>query len=315
MIVEIATHGSSIKRDHDVFVISDKTGSKSEIPAEKVDCIVVSANTMISTQAVRLCLEKQVQFVITEYNGKPLARMWSSTPGRASQIRRLQYTITDKAKFEICKKILILKVKRQKKLLLELGHNRKNTNIQLSQTILGISGTLADISKHSYVPNWKGLFLGLEGSVAQKYFRAISSLLPKKYQFETRSQHPALDPFNATLNYLYGMGYTTVEKSIIVSSLDPHAGLYHADSFGKPTLSFDIIEVARPVMDKVAITLFTRRQVSDTWFECDKNGVTLSKDARYQIIHAYRQECSKKIEQDSNAICKDVVKSLLEINP
>ena len=40
MIVEISTHGSSLKRDHDCFVIQN-INEKIEIPAEKVDAIHV----------------------------------------------------------------------------------------------------------------------------------------------------------------------------------------------------------------------------------------------------------------------------------
>lgn len=57
MILEVSTHGSTIKRDHDSFIIHTKD-EKNEIPAEKVDAVIVSANALISTQAIRLCIEK-----------------------------------------------------------------------------------------------------------------------------------------------------------------------------------------------------------------------------------------------------------------
>ena len=63
MIIEVSTHGSTIKRDHDSFVILSKD-EKTEIPAEKVDAVIITANALISTSAVRLCLEKQIQMVI-----------------------------------------------------------------------------------------------------------------------------------------------------------------------------------------------------------------------------------------------------------
>ena len=73
MIVEVASHGAVIKRDHDLFIVIGDQGKK-EIPAEKVDCIIVSSNALISTQAIKLCIEKQIQLVLSEYSGKPFAR-------------------------------------------------------------------------------------------------------------------------------------------------------------------------------------------------------------------------------------------------
>ncbi len=86
MIVEVTTHGSVIKRDHDSFLIKSDDSS-SEIPAEKIDAIIISSNSLISTQAIRLCIEKEIQLVVSDWTGRPMARLWSSTPGKATQIR------------------------------------------------------------------------------------------------------------------------------------------------------------------------------------------------------------------------------------
>lgn len=83
MIVEISSHGSTIKRDHERFIIyTPADNQKTEISAEKIDAIFISANTMISTQAINLCIEKNIQLVISDYRGQPLARLWTCSPGR-----------------------------------------------------------------------------------------------------------------------------------------------------------------------------------------------------------------------------------------
>jgi len=53
MIVEISEHGSVLKRNHDCFIVQTST-DKIEIPAEKVDAIIITANALVSTQAVAL---------------------------------------------------------------------------------------------------------------------------------------------------------------------------------------------------------------------------------------------------------------------
>ena len=128
-----------------------------------------------------------------------------------------------------------------------------------------------------------------------------------------RSQHPAHDEFNATLNYLYGMAYSDVEKIIILSGLDPNAGFYHSDSYGKPTLSFDIIEIIRPVVDRIIVTSFTKKMVKDNWFEKqddDTNSIFLSKEGRQFLISSYVENGRKTIEAESWDFCKIIIQKL-----
>lgn len=124
-----------------------------------------------------------------------------------------------------------------------------------------------------YSLSFKQSFLGIEGFAASEYFSAISEILPKKYAFRARSRQPANDKFNAVLNYAYGLTYSNVEKVVILSGLDPNAGIYHADAYGKPTLVFDVIELFRAKVDRLVIKLFTKRMVRDSWFtasqECE----------------------------------------------
>jgi len=307
MIIEISTHGSFIKRDHDSFVITSKD-EKTEIPAEKVDAVIITANALISTQVIQLCIEKHIQMVISKWSGKPIARMWSSTPGKSTQLRRHQYlnqdTITG---FEISKIILEKKLQEQKKFLNDLKNNRDSPPVKIEHSIITISNSIKKIKDLKYSNNYKATFLGLEGACAASYFQAISSILPQKWSTDKRSQHPAHDAFNAALNYLYGMTYSDVEKIIILSGFDPNAGFYHADSYGKPTLSYDIIEIVRPIIDRIVVSSFTKKMVHDNWFEKqddDTGGFYLSKTARQFFISSYVKNARKTIESKSWDFCK-----------
>ncbi|MDE1766198.1 MAG: CRISPR-associated endonuclease Cas1, partial [Thaumarchaeota archaeon] len=259
MIVEVATHGSVIKRDHESFVVKN-ADSTSEIPAEKIDVIIISSNSLVSTQAIRLCIEKEIQLVISDWAGRPIARLWSSTPGKATQIRRNQYlTQETKLAFEISKHIVQVKLEKQRKFLRYLKNNRDNAPEQVEKAISAITKSISSVCRLDYSVDAKNTLLGYEGSSAMQYFSAVSKSLPIKWQFKDRSQNPARDAFNATLNYLYGIAYGSVEKIIILSGLDPNAGFYHSDIYGKPTLSFDIIELVRSDIDRTIVSVFTKR--------------------------------------------------------
>jgi CRISP-associated protein Cas1 len=315
LIVEISSHGSVLRRDHETFIIvsdSDKT----EVPAEKVDAIVITSNALVSTQAVRLCLERNIQLVITDIQGRPLGRFWTSTPGKNTQIRRNQYLNQNtKLAFDISVDVTTVKLKRQKDLLEDLRHNRRRQDRiveELEAAICIISRTITKLSQLKFSSGWKQSVLGIEGSSAAVYFRVISALLPSQWIFKQRSQHPAEDGFNAVLNYIYGMGYADVEKIVILSGLDPNAGFYHADSYGRPTFSFDLMEMARPLMDRTVISLFTKRLAAKEWFEAQQGTpiIFLSRKARSVIIEAYSEKNQKQIEKETWDYCRKIIKRL-----
>jgi CRISPR-associated protein Cas1 len=316
MIVEISEHGSTLKRDHECFIVQTPTG-KTEIPAEKVDAILLTANALISTQAVALCLEKNIQLVLANWTGKPFGRFWVSTPGRATQYRRKQYLHQDTAiAFQISKDIVTCKLRAQRKLLIDLKGNRKTPNETIIRSIKSITKSLQSLDNIEYTPSFKQTLLGLEGFAAAEYFAAISSILPKKYAFKERSRQPAQDKFNAVLNYIYGITYSSVEKVIILSGLDPNAGIYHADSYGKPTLVFDLIELFRAKVDRITVKLFTKKYVNDSWFTSpeDTPGVFLSKEGRKAVLTAYLQEASGFVEKESWDYCKKIMSTFTEEN-
>ncbi|MFA7398693.1 MAG: CRISPR-associated endonuclease Cas1, partial [Candidatus Bathyarchaeia archaeon] len=188
MIIEISEHGSALKRSHECFIIQTPI-NKTEIPAEKVDAIIVTANALVSTQAVALCLEKNIQLVLANWAGKPFGRFWVSTPGRATEVRRRQYLHQDTAlAFAVSKDIVACKLRAQRKLLVDLKDNRKEPNPTIRKSIKAITKSLQSLNSLQYLPSFKQTLLGIEGFAAAEYFSAISSVLPKKYRFKERSR-------------------------------------------------------------------------------------------------------------------------------
>lgn len=311
MILEISSHGSILKRQNDLFIVKNENG-KSEVPAEKVDAIIASANILISSQAIKLCIEKNIQLVVTDWAGRPVARLWTSTAGKSTELRRRQYANPDTALgVQISLELVRTKLKRQKELLQDLKNNRKIDVPEITRAIDIISDALLQVRKLQPDGRVKQILLGLEGTSASAYFRAISSSLPSKWSFEHRSQYPALDGFNASLNYAYGIAYSDVEKIIILSGLDPNSGFYHADSYGKPTLSFDLMELVRPLIDRTVVSLFNKKMVSERWFEKkDDSSIFLTKDARLTLLTSYSEKNRKELEKIAWRFCRVIIERL-----
>ena len=107
-----------------------------------------------------------------------------------------------------------------------------------------------------------------------------------------------------------------MEKVAILSGLDPNAGFYHADFYGKPTLVFDVIELFRAEVDRIAVSFFTKRRIKDAWFENNNpefpNGVFLSKEGRQNLIEEFMNKVAKDFEKEAWAFCRKMITVLLE---
>jgi len=101
--------------------------------------------------------------------------------------------------------------------------------------------------------------MSVEGRAAQSYWRVVGRLIPEELAWPGRLTRGACDPFNAALNYGYGILYAQIERAMVLAGLDPYAGFLHADRPGKPSLVLDATEEFRQaVVDRTIIALVNR---------------------------------------------------------
>ena len=119
------------------------------------------------------------------------------------------------------------------------------------------------------------------------YFEALSQSLPEKHRFPGRSSRPAHNPFNAFLNYAYGILYSNVEKSLIIAGLDPYVGFLHRDDYNQKSLVFDVIEPYRIHAERVVFRLFSGKKVNQEHVSTITNGVSLNEHGKPLLVEAF----------------------------
>ncbi len=133
--------------------------------------------------------------------------------------------------------------------------------------------------------------MGLEGEGAAAYFGALRSLLPAWAGFDGRNRRPPRDPFNACLSYGYAVLEGAILTGIGAAGLEPFAGFLHSDRSGKPSLVLDLIEEFRqPVVDRVALRLFRRKQLQDTHFDKQPGRVLFTEEGKRILVGALYEE-------------------------
>lgn len=281
----INTYGSYLQRNGDCFKV--KTDDKVfEISSKKVSSILISTAAYITTDAIKMALENNIDIVFIDEFGEPYGRVWHPKLGSTTLIRRKQLEIAETEEgLNLALQWVKTKFDNQIDLLKKLRQTRPNKFKELTYYIEKLQNIATGIQNISgNLEQCRATIMGIEGSGGKVYFEALSFLLPERFKFHGRSRNPAKDEFNALLNYCYGILYSLVEKACIIAGLDPYIGFIHTDNYNKRSLVFDLIENYRAWADEVIITLFAGRKVKVEHFEKIPNGLFLNKEGKLLLL-------------------------------
>ena len=307
MKLVINSPGVYLSKRGECFLLQKRGGEKQEFSRRKVEQILITTAAAISTDAIELAIENNIDIVFLKYNGKPLGRIWHSRLGSISTIRRKQLLLQDHPYgLQLVKEWILKKLENQVALLNKLAMNRRDERRQIIKDAVNViskqTENIRNIDENKVIEDVRGSLLGYEGTAGRTYFTTLGKLIPSAYAFVSRSRNPALDPFNCILNYAYGILYSSVEKSCILAGLDPYIGIMHTDNYNKTALVYDLIEMYRTNMDELVFKLFTTRKVSDSCFDIVEGGYYLNQEGEKLLIGEYNKGLERKVRHKGRNI-------------
>ena len=296
MQLVINTPGTFVTQKDECFRLKQKE-KVFDISPLKVESIVISNQAMLSTQAVVLALEHNIDIIFLDKFGDPLGRVWFSKMGSTALIRRKQLEVAEMPHgLELVMQMIRQKMENQARFLKKLMHSRPGKESQFDSAITTIEQSLSSLtSSDEDIEGFRNRIMGLEGTAGRVYFQCLSTIMPEKYRFEGRSRRPARDPFNAVLNYCYGILYSLVEKACILSGLDPYVGFLHTDNYNKKSLVFDLIEPFRVYGEQTVVYLFTGRKIKDEYYDSKENAVSLNQKGKPIVVEAMNRHLDETI--------------------
>ena len=288
MQLVINTYGSYLQKNGDCFKIK-KDEQVFEVSAKKVSSIMITTAAYITTDAIKLAMDHNIDIIFLDEFGDPFGRVWHSKLGSTTLIRRRQLEIAETEDgLKLALEWISTKFENQINLLLQLRNTRTKKSVEISgfidklkshkEKLKSIEGSIAD---------QRNSIMGLEGIGGRAYFEALSFIMPDRFKFKGRSRNPAKDEFNTLLNYNYGILYSKVEKGCIIAGLDPYVGIIHTDHYNKKSFVFDLIENFRIWADETVMNLFAKRAVKKEFFDELKNGFTLNKEGKALLVSAF----------------------------
>jgi CRISPR-associated protein Cas1 len=292
----INTPGTFLTQKDECFRLKQKEKTF-DISPLKVESIVITNQAMISTQAVVMALEHNTDIIFVDKFGDPMGRVWFSKMGSTALIRRKQLEVAEMPLgLELVVQMIKQKTENQVRFLKKLMHARSGKESQFTSAITTIEQSLSALTfSAEEIDEVRNLLMGLEGTAGRAYFQCISGILPEKYQFDGRSRRPAKDPFNAVLNYCYGILYSLVEKACILSGLDPYVGFLHTDNYNKKSLVFDLIEPFRIYGEQVIVYLFTGKKMKDEYYDASEEAVSLNQKGKPVVVEAMNKHLEETI--------------------
>lgn len=141
---------------------------------------------------------------------------------------------------------------------------------------------------------------GIEGESARQYFSVLDQLIvgqKEHFYFHNRNRRPPLDNTNALLSFLYSLLLHETRAALETVGLDPYVGFLHRDRPGRAGLALDLMEEFRPYMvDRLALSLINRRQITGGEFIKQESGGVIMKDsARKTVIEAWQKRKREEI--------------------
>lgn len=302
LVIDTANTALSVKNRS--FYICNLSTQRLINPA-RIDSIAITSNCTLNVAVIKLAAEHQVPIYIFDAVGKVKARLWSPYFTNTAELRKQQLKFYDTTAATIW---VLNQLKRKTTLqiqtLKQLSKNRSGLSAQVVSDITQMAQQLSKFESYEMQPidTCRSSILGIEGNISKLYFKNLSLLLPEPFQFSKRSRQPALDYFNAALNYIYGMTYSVVESGVFAKGFDPFAGYLHTDNYLKTSLVFDLIEPYRPMVDRLLIELCVSGLLTDRHFEEKKPGYWLSKEGKWVIIPAFNAYMNRRVKMDERVM-------------
>jgi len=213
--------------------------------------LVISGKGMLSTDAIKTLSENNVNVILTDSFGSLVSSInFPMVSGIGSRNRMAQYdTFRDESK------LLYL----QRQLLHSKFQSQINFLSSLDNDCIKVILHLKSLQK--IIPNLTlRRLVSLEAQASRQYFKLYASFFDEKYQFDSRhsnssTKQDASDVINALLNYGYAVLASEISKHLNGIGLDPYFSFYHHNHESFQSLTYDMIEPFRWLVEKTVYRL------------------------------------------------------------
>ena len=256
--------GTRIGIDHGALMARSISGSKTRVPMEGIEGVVLIGGSSITSEAIARCVRSGVRVASLTRSGR--VRFVCSPPTSGNVHLRIgQLRLADRPgeALEVARWVVAGKLNNSIRLARRWLYDAQPEERQgIGNAVEGLVSALGRVQGASTGDHLRGV----EGTGARWSFRAMSlavSRLGDPFSMQRRSRRPPGDPLNATLGFGYGILVSELSSAADVVGLDPQVGFLHGVRSGRPSLALDLLEEFRaPLVDRFVVGALRRRQIT-----------------------------------------------------
>ena len=278
--------GGILRFQNNCFVAEAPGRPSIAVPEFRVDRVVAFGPVHLTQPAVARLLQKRAEVHFLTRFGRPRGRLCPADDARVDvRLSQYQAFCDDGYRVLVARDIVAAKIANGRKLLMRCQRNHPAAG--LKEAIASLASSVANALKTEGLAELRGV----EGYAANCYFEALGGVLREGVPFDGRNRRPPKDPVNALLSLGYTLLGGEIQGLLATRGLDPYLGFYHQPRRGMPALAQDILEEFRaPVVDRLVLALFNRREVSaDDFAAGPKGGFRLKERPLKLFLRAYER--------------------------
>lgn len=280
--VYVTAKGAAVRARGERFVITTPDGVVRRQHAARTQRIVCSDRALLTTGALALAARQGVDIAITDSRNTFLGEF--THDAERGRLRVAQSQLGKSKRLAIAREMIAGKLANQRVLVQRTAARRKVVPAEIVKA-------LADAKRRCHCASGPDQLMGIEGSAARRYFRALGAIVGPEWRFDGRNRQPPRDPVNAMLSYGYALLLGECRTAVRLAGLDPDIGVLHRQWRGRPGVALDLMEEFRPLItDTVVLRLVGTNQVGAADFTCDDAaGCRISPRGRRALIEEFER--------------------------
>lgn len=297
--VYVREQGAVIRKRHDRLVVTKGKEELMDLPLVHAEQVVLMGHVQLTTAAAVTLLQHKVHVVFLTRGGGFIGYLLQDESVFAELRHAQMRVMSDDARaLVIARQVVMGKLASQRVVLQRqlAGQQPGKTRDALAQSVKGIGNAREGAAQATNLDSLRGY----EGNGAVHYFAGIKALLDPAWGFKGREYYPAPDPFNALLSFGYSLLRKDSMAAVQIVGLDPYLGFFHVIEYGRPSLTYDMMEEFRPVLvDTLVLELVQRSRITPADFVRtgrQHRPIEMNSQGREVLIRAYEDRLETTVQ-------------------
>ncbi|MYA38789.1 MAG: CRISPR-associated endonuclease Cas1 [Gammaproteobacteria bacterium] len=271
---------------------------KQRIGIEAIDAVIMFAG-QITTDALAQLVRRRVRIAALTRGGRIRFIVSGPTSGNV-HLRQAQHRAADDVgtTLQITRNIVAAKLQNSRRVIARWGRDYPQPAIRedLRTRSEQLGGRVTEIANADSAH----MLRGIEGDAGRLHFGAVRKVLSfEELQFTTRNRRPPRDPVNALLGMCYALLVTEATGAAETVGLDPQIGFFHRARSGRASLSLDLVEEFRPLVDRFVVGIVRRKQIGVADFTFTAGGACyLTDSGRDRLLKLWEKHKDTEFQHD-----------------